>query len=147
MQNPEPFYRNMTCFCKICRNSCLLFFLTSALHNITTSQRILKFEFSIIFFYFFENWKDNPRGGGGGPTGGKVVRLPVAPLISRIWCATDNLWPFAIVRGHTYRREPSIRQPVGGTVATARNGGKRWREKIAEKKIQANGGENNRRKD
>ena len=64
MQNLEPFYRDMTFFCKIHRNSYFSISPTSIPQNITTSQRILKFEVFMIFFWFLQNWKGDPQGGG-----------------------------------------------------------------------------------
>jgi hypothetical protein len=49
----KPFYQYIASFCKLCKNSYLLFFLTTRLRNITTSQWILKFEVFIIFILFF----------------------------------------------------------------------------------------------
>jgi hypothetical protein len=48
-------------FCKICRNSSFLIFLTTRSCNITTPQMILFFEFFTIFFYYSQNWKGNPK--------------------------------------------------------------------------------------
>ena len=55
MQKPRPFEDFMTFFCKIHRNSCFSIFPINIPQNITTSQRILKFEVFIIFFSFLQN--------------------------------------------------------------------------------------------
>lgn len=53
MQPEIPFYRKMTPFCIIHRNSNFQIFTKTRSHITWAFQRILFFEFSIIFFYFF----------------------------------------------------------------------------------------------
>ena len=56
-------------FCKTCPNLSFQIFLTSRCSNITTSRKILFFEVFIIFFWFFQNWN-------GDTKGGRVWKLP-----------------------------------------------------------------------
>ena len=52
------------------------FFETTRPKTFPTSKRILFFEFFFIFFHFAQNWKGDPRGGGG--VVGSVLKNSVA---------------------------------------------------------------------
>jgi hypothetical protein len=64
MQKWRPFEFFITVFCKISQNLCLLIFNTTISLNISTVQRILFFEFFIIFCDFLNTEKGDPQGGG-----------------------------------------------------------------------------------
>ena len=78
----------MTLFCTIGPNLCLLIFNIAISHDISTVQRILFFDVSIIFCDFFNTKKSDPRGEGE-----EVATLSATVLPSQwrttIGCATN----------------------------------------------------------
>jgi hypothetical protein len=74
MEKLMRFYHFSNIFCNKSGNLNLLIFPNSRLHNIQESQKILFFEFSIIFFSILQCQKRRSTGGGDAWGGEKLLR-------------------------------------------------------------------------